>query len=64
MTTNIVVKANHGWPVKVTRLDPKTGKVLEVYPPEVVEANTERTICCHSGADLLVHEVQPDEAKE
>lgn len=61
MTTNIVVKANHGWPVKVSKLDPKTGAPLEHYSAEVVEANTERTICCHSGMDLLVHEVQPDE---
>lgn len=61
MTTNVVVKANHGWPVKVSKLDPKTGAPLEHYPADVVAPNTERTICCHSGMDLLVHEVQPDE---
>lgn len=64
MTTNIVVKANHGWPVKVTKLDPKTGAELEHSPAEVVAANTERTVYCHSGMDLLIHEIQPDEAKE
>ncbi|WP_454917264.1 DUF2829 domain-containing protein [Xanthobacter sediminis] len=60
MTTNVVVKANHGWPVKVTKLDPETGAPLD-YPAEVVEANTERTVCCHSGMDLLIHEIQPNE---
>lgn len=64
MTTNVVVKANHGWPVKVGKLDPKTGEPLKHYPAEVVEANTERTVYCHSGMDLLIHEVQPEEAKE
>lgn len=61
MTTSIVVKANHGWPVKVTKLDPKTGAALDWPPAEVVEPNSERTVYCHSGMDLLVHEMQPDE---
>ncbi|MFG1371475.1 DUF2829 domain-containing protein [Xanthobacter oligotrophicus] len=61
MTTNVTVKANHGWPVKVTKLDPKTGAALDYAPAEVVEANTERTVYCHSSMDLLIHEVQPDE---
>ncbi|WP_296585716.1 DUF2829 domain-containing protein [Xanthobacter sp.] len=60
MTTSVVVKANHGWPVKVTKLDPKIGAPLE-FLIEMVEPNTERTVYCHSGQDLLVHEVQPDE---
>ncbi|MFG1304160.1 hypothetical protein V5F34_08475 [Xanthobacter autotrophicus] len=64
MTTNVVVKANHGWPVKVTKLDPKTGVPLEHYPAEVVDANTERTVCCHSGMDLLIHEIQPGESEK
>lgn len=61
MTTSIVVKANHGWPVKVTKLDPKSGAPLE-FLTEMVEANTERTVYCHNSQDLLIHEVQPDEA--
>ena len=56
MTTAVVVKANHGWPVDVTRKDPKTGEALA--GPERVEANTERTFYIHSGMDLHVHEVQ------
>ncbi|MCL8385557.1 hypothetical protein [Xanthobacter aminoxidans] len=56
MTTSIVVKANHGWPVKVTKLDPKTGAPLE-FLTEMVEPNTERTVYCHNSQDLLIHEV-------
>ncbi|MBB3772038.1 hypothetical protein FHS55_002647 [Angulomicrobium tetraedrale] len=56
MTTSVVVKANHGWPVDVTRKDPKTGEALA--GPERVEPNTERTFYVHSGMDLHVHEVQ------
>ncbi|MDQ0301374.1 hypothetical protein [Ancylobacter polymorphus] len=56
MTTTVVVKANHGWPVDVTRKDPKTGEPLS--GAERVEANTERTFHIHSGMDLHVHEVQ------
>lgn len=61
MTTTVIVKANHGWPVDVHKLDPKTGEPLEHYPTERVEPNTERTVYVHSGMDLRIHEVQPDE---
>lgn len=71
MTTNIVVKANHGWPVKCTAIDPKTGEPLGYihpetkerieYPPTIVDAGSERTISVHSGADLYIHEIQPGE---
>jgi hypothetical protein len=56
MTTAVVVKANHGWPVDVTRKDPKSGELLG--PVERVEANTERTFYIHNGMDIHVHEVQ------
>ena len=66
MTTTVIVKANHGWPVDVTRIDPKTGKPPENQPSptERVAPNTERVFCVHDSQDLLIHEVQPDEAKE
>lgn len=61
MTTEVVVKANHGWPVTVMQVDPKTAEAIGL--PQTVEAGSERTFHIHSGADLHVHEVQPDEAK-
>lgn len=57
MTTEIIVKANHGWPVDVTpvsrgHLTARTSRV---------PAGESRSFFVHSGQDLLVHEVQPDE---
>lgn len=59
MTTTVVVKANHGWPVDVTAKYPKSGETVWT---QRVEPNTERVFCVHSSADLHIHEVQPDEA--
>lgn len=63
MTTTIVVKANHGWPVRVTKLNPKTG---QEWPGQsvTVEKDTEQSISVHSSCDLLIHEVQPDEIEQ
>ncbi len=58
MTTTVIVKANHGWPVLVSAKDPKTGAAGSV---QRVDANTERTFYVHSSQDLVIHEVQPDE---
>lgn len=73
MTTAVVVKAHHGWPVKITKIDPKTGEPLVqvnsvtgepyTHPAEIVPPNSERTVYVHSGQDILVHEVQPGEAE-
>ena len=57
MTTTVIVKANHGWPVSVMQVDPKT--VATIGMPVTVEPNTEQTFCVHSGADLHIHEIQP-----
>lgn len=63
MTTTVIVQANHGWPVDVT---PKQfnaaglavdGQTIRVLP------NTEQVFYVHSGQDLLIHEVQPEEPK-
>lgn len=63
MTTTVVVKANHGWPVRVTKLNPKTG---EEWPGQsvTVEKDTEQSISVHSSCDLLIHEIQPDEIEQ
>ena len=58
MTTTVIVKANHGWPVDVTPL-----AINAVYvPPKMrVAAGETREFYVHSGQDLLIHEVQPSE---
>lgn len=61
MTTSVIVRANHGWPVDVTPIDPKTGAPLNVSSSRV-EAGCEEVFYVHDGKDLYVHEVQPDEA--
>ena len=60
MTTRIIVEANHGWPVRVESIDPKTGE--KSYPDRVVPANEKQDFYIHSSLDLRIHEVQPDEA--
>lgn len=60
MTTTVIVKANHGWPVDVTAKDPKTG---EAAWTQRVAPNSEQSFSVHSSADLHVHEVQSDENK-
>ena len=59
MTTTVIVRANHGWPVEVTQINPAT--MEPIAPKQRVEPNTERSFCVHSTADLHVHEVQPHE---
>lgn len=56
MTTAVIVKANHGWPVDVTPM-PIDG----VMPTQRVPAGAEMTFYVQSGQDLLIHEVQPAE---
>ena len=53
MTTKVTVDAHAGWPVKVTSTD--TGR-SRVVAPETVE-----NFYVHSGCDLIVHEVQPND---
>ena len=60
MTTTVIVKANHGWPVDVSGHDPKTGEKTEWYGGRAAASET-REFHCHSTLDLRIHEVQPDE---
>lgn len=62
MTTEIVVKANHGWPVRVTAKHPETGDAINYGG--VVPANETRSFHCHSSMDLIVHEIQPNEMQQ
>lgn len=57
MTTEVIVKANHGWPVLVRQLGiggAPGGPDMTVAP------NAVGVFHVHSGQDLLIHEVQPD----
>lgn len=58
MTTKITVHALHGWPVKVEKLNPHTGK--EIIPPRIVPAGASEDFYIHSDLDLRIHEIQPD----
>jgi hypothetical protein len=67
MTTEVIVKANHGWPVKVTQKFYKTtshdisdGSECEV----IVDPGSTAVFYIHSELDLLIHEIQPDELEE
>lgn len=62
MTTKVTVEANHGWPVQVDGLDPKTGKKTNWHHP-LVPAGETLVVYVHSSMDLRIHEVQPDEAR-
>jgi hypothetical protein len=57
MTTLVVVKANHGWPVDVTAV--KDGAPFA--PAKRVAPNMEESFYVHSGQDLLIHEVASNE---
>lgn len=56
MTTTVIVKANHGWPVRVT---PLSSNGCEVDGPRTVEPATEQSFVFFDGRDLLIREVQP-----
>jgi hypothetical protein len=55
VTTQIIVRATHNWPVEVQMLS-LTGGPAVVHR---VEAGRDGTFHVHSGADLLIHEIQP-----
>jgi len=59
MTSITTVKAMHGWPVRVTQINPIDGKPLG--PEAIVPKDGQRDFTFHSGADLLIHEIQPGE---
>lgn len=62
MTTAVEIRANHGWPVRVTLLQkPMVGQAD--IPPQyvVISAGEKRTMYIHSHLDLIIHEIQPEE---
>jgi hypothetical protein len=62
MTTMVAVNAAHGWAVSATRINSKTKEPLNA--PIIVQPNTTEHISIWDGVDLLVHEIQPNEAAE
>jgi hypothetical protein len=61
MTTTVIVKANHGWPVLVEGYQPGTDFPTKSFYGGIVPKNEERTFHVHSSMDLRIHEIQPDE---
>ncbi|NTG20018.1 hypothetical protein G6K93_05815 [Agrobacterium rhizogenes] len=61
MTTTVVVRANHGWPVKVTGVDPVTKEPTMGNYGGIVPAGEARDFICHSDMDLHIHEIQAAE---
>jgi hypothetical protein len=59
VTTTVIVKANHGWPVRVTPILPDDGQ--PIGPETIVPPDAERDFYVHNCQDLLIHEVQPGE---
>lgn len=62
MTTTVTIKANHGWPVRVERVNPDTEE--SIGEPYIVKAGDEFVTSVHSGSDLRIHEIQPNETVE
>lgn len=61
MTTEVKVFANHGWPVDVLPISingQAVGEEVRVPAGEIGH------FCVHSGQDLLIHEVQPNETAD
>lgn len=61
MTTTVTVKANHGWPVKVTARYLSGG---DLVPAPTVAAGETRDFYVYANMDLLIHEVQPGEGEQ
>lgn len=59
MTTTVKVEANHGWPVRVRTIDPASKRQL--HGDLIIPAGETRNCYVHSGCDLEIHEIQPEE---
>lgn len=57
MTTKVTVSANHGWPVRVTKVTTNAPSSSDV----VVKAGESQDFFVHSSLDLHIHEIQPGE---
>lgn len=60
MTTSIDIKANHGWPVRFTAIDPTSETELPNHSG-IVKAGDVLTVSVHSTMDIRIHEIQPSE---
>lgn len=58
MTTKVEIFAGHGWPVDVTPISRPDGVK---GPTTRIAAGAHGVAYVHSGADLLIREVQPEE---
>lgn len=65
MTTSVVVKAKHGWPVRVAFVHLTGGRrAVSHVSYETVPNGEEREFHVHSHMDISVHEIQPDEVEK
>lgn len=61
MTTAVTVRAFHGVPVEVTGVDPASGAILMT---QRVEPDREITVHAHSGQEIRVRELGPQDIPE
>lgn len=62
MTTEVEIRANHGWPVRVTLVTKSVSGTEDPKPQSmIIPAGERRSLYVHSHLDLIVHEIQPDE---
>lgn len=65
MTTTVTIAANHGWPVDVEFIPVRANAPDGAYPVEPrkqrIPAGETLVTCVHSGQDIRVTEIQPDE---
>lgn len=64
MTTSVEVRANHGWPVRVTLIHKASVGEATTEQVLIIAAGETRTLCVHSHLDLLIHEIQPEEVED
>ncbi len=64
MTTEVEVRANHGWPVRVTSIFKAVAGLAETRSVEIVPAGERRSLYAHSHLDLLIQEIQPEEVED
>ena len=60
MTTKVTIEANHGWPVKVSRID-TSGENEIVRNETIVSPGQICEFAVWDSQDLRIHEIQPDE---
>jgi hypothetical protein len=61
MTTEVEIRANHGWPVKVTLQHKPAGGPAPEPETLIIPTGERKILFVHSHLDLIIHEIQPHE---